>query len=52
LVLRVQGLRAFKNLPRILRLLVRGKIAPLKTLLMWKTAAAAPARRILNRVRS
>jgi fumarate reductase (CoM/CoB) subunit B len=51
LVLRVQGLRAFKNLPRILRLLTRGKIAPLKTLLMWKTAAAAPARRILNRVR-
>lgn len=52
LVLRVQGLRAFKNLPRILRLLARGKIAPLKTLLMWKTAAAIPARRILNRVRS
>ena len=52
LMLRVQGLRAFKNLPRILRLLVRGKIAPLKTLLMWKTAAAVPARRILNRVRS
>jgi fumarate reductase (CoM/CoB) subunit B len=51
LVLRVQGLGAFKNLPRILRLLVRGKIAPLKTLLMRKTAATAAARRILNRVR-
>jgi succinate dehydrogenase/fumarate reductase iron-sulfur protein len=52
LVLRVQGLRAFKNLPRIFRLLVRGKIAPLKTLLMRKTAASASARRVLNRVPS
>jgi succinate dehydrogenase/fumarate reductase iron-sulfur protein len=50
LVLRVQGLRALTHLPRILRLLIRGKISPLKTLLSIKTAAADPARRILRRV--
>src|SRR5437016_2364447 len=33
LILRVQGLRALANIPRIIRLLVRGKINPLKTLL-------------------
>jgi succinate dehydrogenase / fumarate reductase iron-sulfur subunit len=49
LVLRVQGLRALLRLPRILRLLARGKISPLKTLLSFKTAAAEPARRILRR---
>ena len=48
LVLRVQGLRALLNLPRILRLLLRGKINPLKTFLFIKTAAAAPARRLLR----
>ena len=52
LILRVQGLRALTRLPRILRLLVRGKISPLKTLLGVKTAAAASARRILGRVPS
>ncbi len=48
LALRVQGLRALLNFPRIIRLLLRGKINPLKTFLLIKTAAAAPARRILN----
>jgi succinate dehydrogenase/fumarate reductase iron-sulfur protein len=50
LILRVQGLSALARLPRIIRLLVRRKISPLRTLLGIKTAAAAPARRILNRV--
>lgn len=48
LVLRVQGLRALLNLPRIVRLLVRGKINPIRTLVVIKTAAAAPARRLLR----
>ena len=42
LVLRVQGLRALVKLPRIVRLLLRGKINPLKTLFGIKTAAAEP----------
>jgi succinate dehydrogenase/fumarate reductase iron-sulfur protein len=50
LVLRVQGLGALARLRRILRLLVRGKISPLRTFFAFKTAAAAPARRILGRV--
>jgi succinate dehydrogenase/fumarate reductase iron-sulfur protein len=49
LILRVQGVRAFARIPRLLRLLVRGKIAPLKTLLGLKTPAAGAARRILSR---
>jgi hypothetical protein len=49
LVVRVQGFRALLRLPRILRLLARGKISPLTTLLSFKTAAAEPARRILRR---
>ncbi len=48
LVLRTQGLRALINVRRILRLLLRGKINPLKTFVFIKTAAAAPARRILS----
>lgn len=48
LILRVQGLRAFANLPRIVRLLVRGKINPLKTLLGIRTAAAQSATRLLR----
>ena len=48
LILRVQGLRALVNFARIFRLLLRGKINPLKTLLVIKTAAAAPARRLLR----
>ena len=47
LVLRVQGLRALRNLPRLLRLFVRRKIDPLKTLLSRKTAAAGAAARLL-----
>jgi len=48
LMLRVQGLRVFAVLPRLLRLLTRGKIKPLRTLLLLKTAAAGPANRILK----
>jgi fumarate reductase (CoM/CoB) subunit B len=49
LILRVQGGRAFRRMPRLLRLLTRGKINPVKTLLGLKTAAAGAARRILSR---
>ena len=49
LVLRVQGLRALSNMPRIIRLLIRGKINPIKTFLSVKTAAAAAARRLLRK---
>jgi len=49
LVLSVQGLRALARLPRIVRLLLRGKINPLRTLFGTKTAAAEPARRLLGR---
>ena len=48
LVLGVQGLAAVRNLPRLLRMLVRGKTNPARTLLGLKTAAAAAARRILG----
>jgi len=49
LVLNVQGLRALARLPRIVRLFLRGKINPLRTLFGTKTAAAEPARRLLGR---
>jgi len=49
LILRVQGVRAFARLPRVLRLLVRSKLNPVKTLLGLKTAAESAARRILSR---
>jgi succinate dehydrogenase/fumarate reductase iron-sulfur protein len=49
LVLSVQGLRALTRLPRIVRLFLRGKINPLRTLFGTKTAAAGPARRLLGR---
>jgi succinate dehydrogenase/fumarate reductase iron-sulfur protein len=48
LVLRVQGLRVLAHVPRLLRMLARGKINPAKTLLGVKTAAAGAARRILS----
>jgi succinate dehydrogenase/fumarate reductase iron-sulfur protein len=48
LVLRVQGLRAFANLARAWRLLVRGKIDPIKTFFRKETAAAVAARRSLG----
>ena len=49
LIIRIQGLRAFHVLPRLVRLLRRGKIKPLRTLLGLKTAAAGAASRILNK---
>lgn len=49
LVLRVQGLRALLNMPRIIRLMKRGKINPIKTFLSMKNAAAAAAGHILRR---
>ena len=48
LVLRVQGLRVLAHIPRLLRMLARGKINPVKTLLGIKTTAAGAARRILS----
>jgi succinate dehydrogenase/fumarate reductase iron-sulfur protein len=47
LVLGVQGLSALRNFPRMWRMLMRGKINPLRTLLGLRTAAARPARRLL-----
>jgi heterodisulfide reductase subunit C len=49
LVLSVQGLRALARIPRIVRLLLRGKINPLRTLFGTRTPAAEPARRLLGR---
>ncbi|HET7848760.1 MAG TPA: 2Fe-2S iron-sulfur cluster-binding protein [Pseudolabrys sp.] len=51
LILRVQGLRAFAVFPRLVRLLLRGKIKPLRTLLGLKTPAAGAAKRILSKAR-
>jgi succinate dehydrogenase/fumarate reductase iron-sulfur protein len=48
LVLGVQGLAALRNLPRLWRMLRRGKIKPVRTLLGLKTAAASAARRLLQ----
>jgi fumarate reductase (CoM/CoB) subunit B len=48
LVLRVQGLRSLRNLRRVLRLFVRGKISPIRTLLRIKTDAAEAAGRLLG----
>jgi fumarate reductase (CoM/CoB) subunit B len=48
LVLGVQGLAALRNLRRIVRMLVRGKINPARTLLRLRTAAAGAARRLLG----
>lgn len=49
LILGVQGFRALRNWRRILRLFVRGKIKPARTLLGLKTAAAASTRRMLGK---
>jgi fumarate reductase (CoM/CoB) subunit B len=49
LLLRVQGLRLLWKLPRAFRLLVRGKIDPIKTFFRRTTPAADAARRILRR---
>lgn len=48
LVMRVQGIKALFNLPRIARLWLRGKIKPFNTLMRIKTPAAEPARRLLR----
>ena len=48
LVLRVQGLKVLLQLGRALRLLLRGKINPLKTLFGKHTGAARAASRILD----
>jgi succinate dehydrogenase/fumarate reductase iron-sulfur protein len=48
LVLRVQGFKALRNLPRVVRLLVRGKIDPIRTLWKRTTPAAGAARRLLE----
>jgi fumarate reductase (CoM/CoB) subunit B len=47
LVLRVQGFRALATVSRVIRLLLRRKINPLRTFLGIRTAAAAGAARIL-----
>ncbi len=47
-MLRVQGIRVLRNMPRVLRLLLRGKIDPIKTFLRNKTPAAAAAARLLG----
>jgi succinate dehydrogenase/fumarate reductase iron-sulfur protein len=49
LVLSVQGIGALTRISRIVRMLIRGKINPLRTLLGFRTAAAEPARRLLGR---
>ncbi len=48
LVLRVQGLRALSRMRRIVRLLLRGKINPIKTFLNSKTTAATAAAHFLR----
>jgi len=48
LVLRVQGLRALAQMPRVIRLLLRGKINPLRTFFKIRTAASEAAGRILG----
>lgn len=48
LVLRVQGLRVLLQFGRALRLMLRGKINPIKTLFRKKTSAANAASRILG----
>lgn len=52
LVLRVQGPKVLLQVGRALRLLLRGKIDPLKTLLRKPTAAAKAAARLLGKSRS
>jgi heterodisulfide reductase subunit C len=49
LVLRVRGIQALSNVGRLFRLLLRGKIRPLRTILGHGTSAAPAAARILLR---
>jgi succinate dehydrogenase/fumarate reductase iron-sulfur protein len=51
LVLRVRGFKALLDLPRALRLLVRGKIDPIKTVFRRKNPASAAAARLLDQGR-
>jgi fumarate reductase (CoM/CoB) subunit B len=48
LLLKVRGLKALFDLPRALRLLIRGKIDPIKTFLKRKTPASPAAARYLG----
>src|SRR4051812_28469142 len=48
LILRVQGVWALANMPRLIRMLLRRKINPLRTLFKIRTAGAEAARRILS----
>ena len=48
LILRVQGLAVLKRIPRLLRMLVRRKVRPLRTVFGVKSAAASATRRILS----
>jgi fumarate reductase (CoM/CoB) subunit B len=48
LVLRTRGPKVLLDLPRALRLLLRGKINPIKTLFKRKSAAGIAAARLLN----
>lgn len=50
LILRLQGLRVLTRIPRLVRMLTRGKINPWKTLLGNKTVAASATARILSRI--
>ncbi len=49
LVLRVRGLATLFDLPRALRLFLRGKIDPFKTVFSQRTPASAAAARLLGR---
>jgi hypothetical protein len=48
LMLRVRGLRALANFPRLVRLFLRGKIKPLRTVLRLRTPAARAAQVLLR----
>lgn len=52
LLLRVQGVRLLAQLPRALRMWLRGKVAPVKTFITRTTPAASAAHRILARRRT
>jgi succinate dehydrogenase / fumarate reductase iron-sulfur subunit len=49
LILRVQGFRALTSIVRAVRLLMRGKIDPIKTFLKRRTMAAGAANRLLGK---
>jgi len=51
LVMRVQGLRVLRNLPRMARMLARGKINPIRTLLRVRSIASKAASRLLSKER-